>query len=51
MKRLILAAFAALSMAAGVAPMAHAYTNTYHSGAYDNTGRGPQETGQEGGGG
>jgi hypothetical protein len=56
MKKLVLAAFAALSLVAGVAPMAHAYTtgfvhNTYHSGPYDNTGKGPGETGMEGGGG
>jgi len=56
MKKLILAAFAALTLAAGVAPMAHAYTggfyhNSYHSGPYDNTGHGPGETGLEGGGG
>ena len=51
MKKLILAAFAALSLTAGIAPMAHAYTNIYHSGPYDNTGNGPGETGQEGGGG
>jgi hypothetical protein len=49
MKKLILAAFAALSLSTGIAPMAHAYT--YHSGPYDNTGHGPQETGLEGGGG
>jgi hypothetical protein len=56
MKNLILAAFAALSLTAGIAPMAHAYTsgfvhNNYHSGPYDNTGNSPGETGQEGGGG
>jgi hypothetical protein len=51
MKKLILAAFAALSLTAGIAPMAYAYTNIYHSGPYDNTGNGPGETGQEGGGG
>jgi hypothetical protein len=56
MKNLILAAFAALSLSAAVAPMAYAYTggsvhNAYHSGPYDNTGNGPGETGQEGGGG
>jgi hypothetical protein len=50
MRNLILAAFAALSLTAGVAPMAHAYT-TGHSGPYDNTGHGPGETGLEGGGG
>ena len=56
MKNLILAAFAALSLSAAVAPMAHAYIagpvhNAYQSGPYDNTGNGPGETGQEGGGG
>jgi hypothetical protein len=56
MKKLILAAFAALSLTAGIAPMAHAYIsgeyhNTYHSGPYDNTGNTPGETGEEGGGG
>jgi hypothetical protein len=56
MKNLILAAFGALSLTAGIAPMAHAYTagfvhNAYHSGPYDNTGNGPGESGLEGGGG
>jgi len=53
MKNLVLAALAALSLTAGVAPMAHAYTSgtAYHSGPYDNTGNGPGETGLEGGGG
>jgi hypothetical protein len=42
MKNLILAAFAALSLTAGIAPMAHAFTTgfpqtTQHSGPYDNT--------------
>jgi hypothetical protein len=42
MKSLILAAFAALSLSAVVAPMAHAYvtgspSTTYHSGPYYNT--------------
>jgi hypothetical protein len=42
MKSLVLAAFAALSLSAVVAPMAHAYvtgspSTTYHSGPYDNT--------------
>jgi hypothetical protein len=49
MKKLILAAFAALTLTAGVAPMAHAYT--HHTGPYDNTGNSPGETGLEGGGG
>lgn len=56
MKQLVLAAFAALGLVVGVAPLAHAYTtgfvhNTYHSGPYDDTGHGPGETGLEGGGG
>ena len=56
MKTMILAAFAALSLTAAIAPAASAATfgfpqNTYHSGPYDNTGRGPQESGLEGGGG
>ena len=56
MKKLILAAFAALSLTTGIAPMAHAYTNgfvhnSYRSGPYDNTGNGPGQTGLEGGGG
>jgi len=42
MKNLILAAFAALTLTAGIAPMAHAFTAgfpqpTQHSGPYDNT--------------
>jgi len=56
MKNLILAAFAALSLTAAIAPAANAATfgvphNTYQSGPYDNTGRGPGQTGLEGGGG
>jgi hypothetical protein len=56
MKNMILAAFAALSLTAAIAPVASAATfgmsqSTYHSGPYDNTGHGPQETGLEGGGG
>ena len=56
MKNLILAAFAALSLAVAVAPAANAFTSgfptsTHHSGAYDDTGHGPSETGMEGGGG
>ncbi len=56
MKTLILAAFAALSLTAAIAPAANAaWTarphNTYHSGPYDDTGKGPGETGMEGGGG
>ena len=51
MRRFLLAAIAALSLSAGIAPMAHAYINSYHSGPYDNTGNGPGSSGQEGGGG
>jgi opacity protein-like surface antigen len=53
MKNLILAAFAALSLSAAIAPVANAATfpSTTHQGPYDNTGHGPQETGLEGGGG
>lgn len=56
LKNLILAAFAALGLTAGVAQMAHAAisgmpTGTYHQGPYDNTGNGPDSSGLEGGGG
>ena len=54
MKNLFLAAFAALSLTAAIVPAAQAATfghSQYHSGPYDNTGRGPGETGLEGGGG
>jgi hypothetical protein len=56
MKHLFLAALAAITLTAAVAPAAHAYTagkpqSTHRSGPYDNTGRGPGETGLEGGGG
>ena len=56
MRNLILAAFAALSLTAAVAPAAHAFIrgepqSTHRAGPYDNTGRGPGETGMEGGGG
>ncbi len=56
MKNLFLAAFAALGLAIAVAPAANAFTrgfphSTSHSGAYDDTGNGPGETGMEGGGG
>jgi len=55
MRNLMLAAFAALSLTAAIAPAANAWTlgtvhTTYHKGPYDNTGNGPQETGMEGGG-
>jgi hypothetical protein len=55
MKKIVLAALTVLSLGAGVAnaqgfsfsaPQTH-----QHSGPYDNTGHGPQETGLEGGGG
>lgn len=56
MKTMMLAALAALSLTAAVAPAAHAVTfgtpqTTYHQGPYDNTGNGPGHTGMEGGGG
>jgi len=52
MKNMILAAFAALSLTAAIAPVANAATfGASHQGSYDNTGHGPQETGLEGGGG
>ena len=56
MKNLILAAFAALSLTTAITPAANAAAfgrsyATHDSGAYDNTGHGPQETGLEGGGG
>ena len=58
MKTMILAAFAALSLGAAVVPAAQAATFgfpqsslTQHHGPYDDTGRGPGETGLEGGGG
>jgi hypothetical protein len=49
MKNLFLAAVAALSLAAAVAPAAHAFTrgfpqSTHHSGPYDDTGNGPGQT-------
>ncbi len=51
MKKLILAAFAALALTAGVASVANALEYSHHSGPYDNTGNGPGNTGLEGGGG
>lgn len=58
MKHLILAAFATLTLGAAVIPAAHAASfgfarssSSSHQGPYDNTGRGPGETGLEGGGG
>ena len=46
MRSLILAAFAALSLTAAIAPVADAATfgspqTSYHQGPYDNTGNGP----------
>jgi hypothetical protein len=46
MMKFFLAALTVLSLSVGVANAA-----TLHSGPYDNTGHGPQETGMEGGGG
>jgi hypothetical protein len=53
MKNFFLAAIAALSLTAAIAPVANAAlpSSTYHSGPYDNTGNGPGQTGLEGGGG
>ncbi len=55
MRNLILAAFAAISLTAAIAPAASAAIglphNAYQTGPYDNTGHGPQESGMEGGGG
>ncbi len=56
MKTIFLAAFAALSLGVAIAPAANAFTrgfpqSTHHSGAYDDTGNGPGESGMEGGGG
>lgn len=55
MKTMILAALTVMSLGVGVAN-AQSYSHpgqqwSTHSGAYDNTGRGPQQTGLEGGGG
>jgi hypothetical protein len=54
MRTLFLAAFVALSLTAGNAPMAHAYTtgfvnNAYQSGEHDNFDYGPGDTGAIGG--
>ncbi|WP_428483513.1 hypothetical protein [Rhodopila sp.] len=56
MKTMILAAFAALSLTAAIAPAANAATfgglqSTHQQGPYDNTGNGPGGTWLEGGGG
>ncbi len=45
MKKFFLAALTVLSLSAGVAN-----AMTSHTGPYDNTGNGPQQTGLEGGG-
>lgn len=37
MKNLILAAFAALSLSAAIAPLANAEIYSHHTGPYDNT--------------
>ena len=55
MRKLILSAFAALTLIVGVAPMARAYTtgfvnNAYQSGQYDNFGYGSGDVGMQGGG-
>ena len=53
MKHLLLAAVAALSLTAAIAPAANAALPAHgsHAGPYDNTGNGPGQTGLEGGGG
>jgi hypothetical protein len=56
MKTMILAAFAALSLTAAIAPVVHAATfgtqsNTTRQGSYDNTGNGSDSSGLHGGGG
>jgi hypothetical protein len=50
MRQLILTAFTVLSLTAGTASMARAYTtgfvnNSYQSGQYDNFGNGPGDIG------
>jgi UDP-N-acetylmuramyl pentapeptide synthase len=55
MKNMMLAALAALTLGAAVAPAANAFTagfpqTTRHSGPYDNTGNGPGNTWLNGGG-
>jgi hypothetical protein len=51
MKTLFLAAVAALSLAAAVAPAADALTYSSHAAPYDNTGNGPRYNWGGGGGG
>ena len=53
-KTVVLATFAAVSLVTAFASVAHAdpkVKQPLHQGPYDNTGKGPQETGMEGGGG
>jgi hypothetical protein len=53
-KTIVLATFAAASLVTAFASVAHAdprIKQPLHQGPYDNTGKGPQETGMEGGGG
>jgi len=55
-KTIVLATFAAASLVTAFASVAQAdprnkQFSPLHQGPYDNTGRGPQETGMEGGGG
>jgi hypothetical protein len=50
LQRTILAALAALSLAAAIAPVVNA-APVRHQGPYDNTGSGPDTTGMAGGGG
>jgi hypothetical protein len=55
MKIMVLAALTALSLGTGITN-AYAYTHGFpqssqHAGPYDNTGRGPAQTGLDGGGG
>ena len=55
MRHFILAAVAALTLGAAIAPAANAFSvgtpqSTRHSGPYDNTGNGPGSSGLNGGG-
>jgi hypothetical protein len=50
LRSMFLAAFAALSLTAAIAPAANA-ARVMHQGSYDNTGNGPDSTGLNGGGG
>ena len=53
MKKIVLAAFAVLSLGVAIVPAASAamLRNSTNQGPYDDTGHGPQESGLEGGGG